>query len=113
MGSRKSWGKGQYHEGRQRGSSLRVLPFIPLGISKPKPTTYSKTEREKKEKRKKKKHLWSYRQLQKMENTHTHKNKPHKHTHKIQTVSRAPHPQHQSVFLLSFLPLVLPGHLSI
>lgn len=54
MGSRKSWGKGQYHEGRQRGSSLRVLPFIPLGISKPKPATYSKTEREKKEKRKKK-----------------------------------------------------------
>lgn len=72
MGSRKSWGKGQYHEGRQRGSSLRVLPFIPLGISKPKPATYSKTEREKKEKRKKK-HLWSYRQLQKMENTHTQK----------------------------------------
>lgn len=50
MGSRKSWGKGQYHEGRQRGSSLRVLPFIPLGISKPKPATYSKTERKKKKK---------------------------------------------------------------
>lgn len=111
MVSRKSWGKGQYHEGRQRGSSLRVLPFIPLGISKPKPATYSKTEREKKEK--KKKSTYGVIDNYKKWKTHTHKNKPHKHTHKIQTVSRAPHPQHQSVFLLSFLPLVLPGHLSI
>lgn len=71
VGSRKSWGKGQYHEGRQRGSSLRFLPFIPLGITKPKPATYLKTERRKKEK--KKKHLWIYRQLQKNGNTHTQK----------------------------------------
>lgn len=48
VGSRKSWGKGQYHEGRQRGSGLRFLPFIPLGITKPKPATYLKTERRKK-----------------------------------------------------------------
>lgn len=50
MGSRKSWGKGQYHEGKQRGSSLRFLPLIPLGISKPKPATYLETERKKKKK---------------------------------------------------------------
>lgn len=49
-GSRKSWGKGQYHEGKQRGSSLRFLPLIPLGISKPKPATYLETERKKKKK---------------------------------------------------------------
>lgn len=49
-GSRKSWGKGQYHEGKQRGSSLRFLSLIPLGISKPKPATYLETERKKKKK---------------------------------------------------------------
>lgn len=52
IGSRKSWGKGQYHEGKQRGSSLRFLPLIPLGISKPKPATYLETERKKKKKKK-------------------------------------------------------------
>lgn len=73
MGSRKSWGTGQYHEGRQRGKqSLRFLPFIPLGISKPKPATYLKTERKKKEKKKKSTYgvIDNYK---KWKNTHTQK----------------------------------------
>lgn len=101
MGSRKSWGKGQYHEGRQRGSSLRFLPFIPLGITKPKPATYLKTERRKKEK---KKSTYGFIDNYKKMETHTHKNKPHKHTHKIQTVSHTPSP---NTSLFSFLPFLL------
>lgn len=71
MGSRKSWGKGQYHEGRQRGSSLRVLPFIPWGFpSQSLQLTYRQKERKKK--RKGKKSTYGVIDNYKKWKTHTH-----------------------------------------
>lgn len=104
MGSRKSWGKGQYHEGRQRGSSLRVLPFIPLGISKPKPATYSKTEREKKEKRKKKSTYGVIDNYKKWK-THTHTKINPTNTHTKSKPFPAPPTPNTSLF--SFFPSFL------
>lgn len=52
MGSGRSWERDSTMKGDKRGSSLRVLPLIPLGISKPKPATYFK-----KKEKEKKKHL--------------------------------------------------------
>lgn len=98
MGSRKSWGTGQYHEGRQVGSSLRFLPFIPLGISKPKPATYLKTER-----KKKKSTYGVIDNYKKNGKTHTHTKINPTNTHKIQTVSHAPSPNTSLLFFLSFL----------